>query len=67
MDTSNKQQFTPHLSKLAEIIQSPKPYNTTIDLNWPNINIPLLILAANKTVDNGNPSNIYYIQCLKYQ
>ncbi len=32
-----------------------KPYpNSTINLNWPNIDVPLLVMVANETVSGDS-------------
>lgn len=44
-----------------------KPYpDSKIQLNWPDIGVPLLIMPANNTVSSGQYQNIYWKQCQKY-
>ncbi len=44
------------------------PYPASmIPLNWPNIDVPLLILPAKNTVNGTDKySNMYNIQCQKF-
>ena len=44
-----------------------KPYpNSPINLNWPNIDVPLLVMVADQTVAGGSSSEVYMRQAQKY-
>ena len=63
---SNPDPTTPWLTESAGADQIPYPISN-IPLNWPNIDVPLLILPAKATVNGTDKySEMYYIQCQKY-
>lgn len=63
----NPNDKTEFLTKLGDDAGAPKPYpGAKINLNWPDITVPLLIMPANSTVsDTKNPQ--YLTQVQKYQ
>lgn len=64
-DVANPHQPTSWLTSKAG--SDPKPYpNSQIDLNWPNIGVPLLVMPANQTVSNGQYAKMYLEQAQKY-
>lgn len=67
-DIKNPYDLTTYLTKLGDDAGAQRPYvGAKVDLNWPNITVPLLLMPANDTITNPSSSNYYLLQMTKYQ
>lgn len=65
MDVVNPFSTTNWLTQSAGSDVKPYP-DSKINLNWPDIDVPLLVMPANATVSIGDYSKMYIEQSQKY-
>jgi hypothetical protein len=62
-DIRNPNSLTGFLTKLGEENGATKPYpGSKVNLNWPDITVPLLLMPANSTVSDPNSGDQYLTQ-----
>jgi pimeloyl-ACP methyl ester carboxylesterase len=67
-EVRNPNDLTSFLTKLGDDSKAAKPYPfAKVNLNWPDVTVPLLLMPANSTVYDPNSGNQYMTQMEKYQ
>lgn len=60
--------YTDTLSEMPNSVSSERDSSLTVPIRWPQIEpeVPVLVVAAGKSTDNGKASNVYYQQAVAY-